>query len=153
MSENLRQGYLQRIDPPRSAGSPSRNHVHGPRLTLIPSENWHMSLAKWRSARYTDAPSLKVYGRLFAWIPVHKSAEPGSLVVRIDADQRARLIASAPDLYYLTPHFAGFPAVLVRLSRILSDTLKELLVLAWSCAHLKPGKRAARKQIATRGGM
>jgi hypothetical protein len=97
------------------------------------------------------APSLKVCGKLFAWIPVHKSAEPGSLVIRIDADQRARLIASAPDIYYLTPHFVNYPTVLVRLSRVRSDALKELLVLAWSFAHLKPGKRAARKQKATRG--
>jgi hypothetical protein len=98
------------------------------------------------------APSLKVCGKLFAWIPVHKSAEPGSLVVRIDADLRATLIASAPDLYYMTPHFVNYPTVLVRLSRIRTDALKELLGLASSIGHLKPVKRVDRKQKATRGG-
>jgi hypothetical protein len=100
------------------------------------------------------APSLKVRGKLLACISVHKSAEPGSLVVRIDADQRARLIASAPDVYYLTDHYVNYPTVLVRLSRIRLDALKDLLEIAWSFAHLKPdsGKRIARKQSAPRRG-
>ena len=98
------------------------------------------------------APSLKVCGKLFACIPVHKSAEPGSLVVRIDADQRAKLIESAPDVYYLTDHYVNYPIVLVRLSRIRIDALKDLLGIAWSFAHLEPhaDKRAARKQSAQR---
>lgn len=100
------------------------------------------------------APSLKVRGKLLACISVHKSAEPGSLVVRIDADHRANLIASAPDVYYLTDHYVNFPTVLVRLSRIRIDALKDLLGIAWSFAHLKPhsGKRTARKQSAPRRG-
>jgi hypothetical protein len=98
------------------------------------------------------APSLKVRGKLLACIAVHKSAEPGSLVVRIDANQRAKLIASASDVYYVTDHFVNYPTVLVRLSRIRIDALKELLGIAWSFAQLKPhgGKRAVRKQSAPR---
>jgi hypothetical protein len=100
------------------------------------------------------APSLKVRGKLLACISVHKSAEPGSLVVRIDADHRANLIASAPDVYYLTDHYVNYPTVLVRLARIRIDALKDLLGIAWSFAHLKPdsGKRTARKQSAPRRG-
>ena len=100
------------------------------------------------------APSLKVRGKLLACISVHKSAEPGSLVVRIDTDERAKLIASAPDVYYLTDHYVNYPTVLVRLSRIRIDALKDLLGIAWSFAHSKPhsGKRNARKQIAPRRG-
>lgn len=96
------------------------------------------------------APSLKVRGKLLACIAVHKSAEPGSLVVRIDANQRAKLIASASDVYYVTDHFVNYPTVLVRLSRIRFDALKDLLGIAWSFAHLKPhsGKHTARKQSA-----
>lgn len=100
------------------------------------------------------APSLKVRGKLLACISVHKSAEPGSLVVRIDSDHRAKLIASAPDVYYLTHHYVNYPTVLVRLSRIRIDALKDLLGIAWSFAHLKPriGKRPARKGSAARHG-
>jgi hypothetical protein len=76
------------------------------------------------------APSLKVRGKLLACIAVHKSAEPGSLVVRIDANQRAKLIASASDVYYVTDHYVNYPTVLVRLSRIQPDALRELLGIA-----------------------
>ena len=34
-------------------------------------------------------PALKVRGKLLACLAVHKSAEPGSLAVRMDFDQRA----------------------------------------------------------------
>ena len=100
------------------------------------------------------APSLKVRGKLLACISIHKSAEPGSLVVRIDANQRAKLIASSPDVYYVTDHYVNYPTVLVRLSRIQPDALKELLGIAWSYAHSKPhgGKRTARKKSAPRRG-
>jgi hypothetical protein len=100
------------------------------------------------------APSLKVRGKLLACIAVHNSAEAGSLVVRIDANQRAKLIASASDVYYVTDHFVNYPTVLVRLSRIQPGALKELLGIAWSYAHLKAhgGKRSARKQNGPRRG-
>jgi hypothetical protein len=60
-------------------------------------------------------------------IPVDKSAEPCSLAVRIDFDHRAELIAAAPDVYYLTDHYVNYPTVLLRLSRIELDALKDLL--------------------------
>jgi hypothetical protein len=62
------------------------------------------------------APSLKVRGKLLACIAVHKSAEPGSLVVRIDANQRAKLIASASDVYYVTDHYVNYPTARERTS-------------------------------------
>jgi hypothetical protein len=41
------------------------------------------------------------------------------------------LLASEPDVFFTTPHFDGFPAVLVRLERIPPDELEELIVEAW----------------------
>ena len=60
------------------------------------------------------SPALKVRGKLLTCIPVHKSAEPDSLAVRIDFDHRAELMAAAPDVYYLTDHYVNYPVVLVR---------------------------------------
>jgi len=42
--------------------------------------------------------ALKVQGKLLACVPSHRSAEPGSLVVRIDFDNRALLLAADPDV-------------------------------------------------------
>jgi hypothetical protein len=76
------------------------------------------------------APALKVRGKLLACVPTHRSAEPGSLVVRVGFDDRAELLAAAPDVYYLTDHYLGYSAVLVRLSRITPDVLRDLLGMA-----------------------
>jgi hypothetical protein len=41
------------------------------------------------------------------------------------------VIASDPDVFFTTPHFDGYPAVLVRLDRIALDDLDEVVVEAW----------------------
>jgi hypothetical protein len=89
-------------------------------------------------------PSLKVSGRLLACPAIHKSAEPNSLAVRIGFDERQALLASQPDVYYVTDHYINHPAVLVRLSRIRLDSLRDLLATAWRFASSK-GNRAAKR--------
>jgi len=41
------------------------------------------------------------------------------------------LLADDPEVYFTTPHFDGYPAVLVPLERIRLDDLQELVVEAW----------------------
>ena len=76
------------------------------------------------------APALKVRGKLLACVPTHRSAEPGSLVVRVGFDDRAELLAAAPDVYYVTDHYLNYTSVLVRLSRVTHDVLRDLLGMA-----------------------
>lgn len=73
------------------------------------------------------SPAFKVRGKFFACLASHKSAEPGTLVVRMDFEQRNELIAADPDVYYLKDHYVGYPCVLVRLSRIHADALRDIL--------------------------
>jgi len=47
------------------------------------------------------SPALKVRGKLLACVPAHRSAEPGSLAVRVGFEDRAELLAAAPDVYLL----------------------------------------------------
>ena len=77
------------------------------------------------------SPALKVRGQLLAAIAINKSAEPGSLMVRVDFAQRAELLAAAPDVYYVTDHYVKHPMVLVRLSAIDRNALCDLLERAW----------------------
>jgi hypothetical protein len=77
------------------------------------------------------APSLKLGGRLLACPALHSSAEPNSLMVRIDFDRRGELMKAEPDVYYLTNHYVNHPSVLVRLSRIDRTALRDLLDYAW----------------------
>jgi hypothetical protein len=54
------------------------------------------------------------------------------LGVRVsDEGVKFALIAAEPDRYFTTPHFDGYPAVLVRLERIDEHGLRELIVDAW----------------------
>jgi hypothetical protein len=76
------------------------------------------------------SPALKVRGKLLACVPAHRSAEPGSLVVRVGFDDRAELLAADPDVYYATDHYLNYTAVLVRLSRVTPDVLRDLLGMA-----------------------
>jgi hypothetical protein len=87
--------------------------------------------------------ALKVHGKLLACAPTHRSAEPDSLVVRVDFDDRAELLAAAPDVYYVTEHYVSFPSVLVRLSRVNSDVLRDLLGMAYK--FVTRSRSSARK--------
>src|ERR1019366_9537741 len=83
-------------------------------------------------------PALKLHGKLLACVPANRSAEPGSIAVRVDFDDRAELLATAPDMYYITDHYADYTAVLVRLSRITPDVLRDLLSMAHKFVSAKP---------------
>ena len=91
--------------------------------------------------------AFKLRGKLFAWMPVKKSVEPGTLAIRIDFDRRADLIAEAPEVYYLIDHYRDYPAVLIRLSRIDADALRDLLRGAWQfVSSTTKAKRTIRKK-------
>jgi len=96
-------------------------------------------------------PCLKFRGKLLTCIAINKSAEPNSLVVRISIDDRNEMIAADPDTYYITDHYVNYPSILVRLSRIRRDALKDLLLMSWkfvtaaaAVKRRKPPKRIRR---------
>jgi hypothetical protein len=70
-----------------------------------------------------------------------------SLVVRIPFEERGRLLGESPAIYYLTPHYDNYPAILVRLSAIGRTELRRVLEMAWR--HVAPkklhGEKARRK--------
>jgi hypothetical protein len=43
------------------------------------------------------------------------------------------LIADDPDVFFTTPHFDGYPAILVQLEKISVEDLDEVIVEAWLC--------------------
>ena len=90
------------------------------------------------------SPALKLSGRLIACLATHKSAEPGTLVVRTDFDQRDTLIAEDPDTYYVKEHYQTFPVVLVRLSRVNLDAMRDLLNAAHRVVSASQRKKNTR---------
>ena len=85
-------------------------------------------------------PALKVHGRMFVCIASHKSAEPDTLVVMMDFPDRDALLEDDASTYYLKEHYVGHPCILVRLSRVRPDALRDLVVGAHRYVSAK-GKR------------
>jgi hypothetical protein len=85
--------------------------------------------------------AFKAGGKLLACTAIHSSAEEGSLVVRIDSQLRAELLASEPEVYYLTPHYAPYSTVLVRIARIGQTALRKLLGTALLFVTSQPAAR------------
>ena len=48
-----------------------------------------------------------------------------------DLEMKDVLLASDPGVFFTTPHFNGYPAVLVRLSKIAPRKLKDVILEAW----------------------
>lgn len=91
-----------------------------------------MKLPNVEEATLHGAPSWKVGGKLLTCPAIHKSAEPNSLLVKIDPAERARLLSTAPDTYYLPDHYRNNPVVLVRLPKVDRKSLQALLKSAWA---------------------
>ncbi|MFI7429930.1 MmcQ/YjbR family DNA-binding protein [Micromonospora sp. NPDC049836] len=108
---------------------------------------------------YDDRPAWRVRDKIFVWErPLHApdraalgDAAPDGLILgaRVpDLGAKEALLADDPAVYFTTPHFDGYPAVLVRLDRIDVAELTELITEAW---YARAPKRlaAARRKAAT----
>jgi len=93
-------------------------------------------------------PTLKVRGKMFACMAANKSAEPNTLVVMMDFADRDALIEDDPGTYYLKDHYLNYPCVLVRLSRVHRDALRDLVIGAhrFVSAKARQKKRSTAKR-------
>ena len=102
-----------------------------------------------------DLRSWRVRDKLFVWErPLRRSdlralgddAPTGPILgARVEhLLAKDALIADDPDVFFTTPHFDGFPAVLVQLDRIPLDELEEMIVEAWLA---RAPKRLARQYV------
>jgi Uncharacterized protein conserved in bacteria len=104
-----------------------------------------------RESTVYGSPALKLKGKLLACMASHRSAEPESLVVCVSFEDRAALIAEAPEIYYVKEHYLNYESVLVRLSRASPDALRDLVGMAYKFVSGKAKKRSAAKKPASRG--
>ena len=102
-------------------------------------------------------PSYLVHGKMFCF---HRRARPDAvdpktgerledvLMFRVaDLDEKDLILADGRGIYFTTPHFNGYPAVLVRLGQIRTPALKALLVEAWLA---RAPKKLATEYLASR---
>jgi len=95
-------------------------------------------------------PSLKVAGKFLA-----RMKDADTLVLRCPLEEKELLMESAPEIYFETDHYKGWPAILVRLAKIDAGELRHRLALAWRMQAPRrlvaefektnePGKRARK---------
>jgi len=72
-------------------------------------------------------PALRVRKKLFARL----REDSETLVVFTDPLEREALIQGDPQTFYITPHYADYPAVLIDLARVDAEELRELLIESW----------------------
>lgn len=87
------------------------------------------------------SPSLKVKGKFLTRV-----REPGVLVLMCALEEKEFLMQNNPDVYFETDHYKGWPAVLIRLSKISDAELKHRLQVAWRM-------QAPQKLVAEFGGV
>jgi hypothetical protein len=67
--------------------------------------------------------AFKTGGKLLARL----KEDGDSLVVGTTFEERDEMLAADPETYYITDHYLKYPWVLVRLSRVSSDAMRDLL--------------------------
>src|SRR5512132_2203457 len=72
-------------------------------------------------------PAFRVKGKFLARL----KEDGGTLVVRIDQDDREAWMAADRETFFITDHYRGWPAMLVRLSSVDRGELRKLLEIAW----------------------
>ena len=93
------------------------------------------------ATKYDGSPLLRLRGCFLAGLATHASAERDTLIVRADPDDRQLLLEEAPETYYVTAYYEKHPVVLVRLSRIDREALRDLLSVSWRLTAAKAGRR------------
>jgi hypothetical protein len=89
----------------------------------------------------------------FAGEPVPRpDVEPNSIGISISFEDRDRLIASRPDVYYVTKHFAPYPAVLARFAKMTIEELRELLTMGWHYTMERQAPKKSSRVRAAGGG-
>lgn len=85
----------------------------------------------------------QVGGKGFVWVrPLSKkdrallgdAAPPDDVILAARVEHevaKQALLADDPSVFFTTPHFDGYPAILVRLDRVTADVLEEVVAEAW----------------------
>jgi hypothetical protein len=87
------------------------------------------SLPGTTEEQWYQTPAYKVAGKGF--LRLRTEAEGGLVVFVSDLGEKEALLSSGSDAYFTTPHYDGYPAVLVDLDKIDHDELRELITDSW----------------------
>jgi hypothetical protein len=76
-----------------------------------------------------QTPGYKVAGKGF--LRFRAEAEGGLVLFVLDLGEKEALLTSNPDAFFTTPHYDGWPIVLVNLDEVDDEELRELITDSW----------------------
>ena len=124
---------VARKPPARKRKAPARRTVdYGTFLTLA-----HELPAVEEGTCY-GTPAVRVAGKFLA-----RLREDGALAIRCSFEDRVLLMDSYPAAFYVTDHYADYPAVLIHLSKVRVDVLRTVVEKAWR--RVAPKRLAAQR--------
>ena len=88
-----------------------------------------MALPQVTEEHWYGTPGYKVAGKGF--LRLRTEAEGGLVVFVPDLGEKEALLEANPKAYYTTPHYDGYPAVLVNLAEADLTELSELITESW----------------------
>lgn len=96
-----------------------------------------LELPEVEVSTWYGTPALKVAGKGFCRLRMDEE----DIVLMVDMLEREALMQSEPDMFFITPHYQDWPAVLVRLATVDPEMLREQIIESWL--------RKAPKRVAT----
>ncbi|HET9772537.1 MAG TPA: MmcQ/YjbR family DNA-binding protein [Acidimicrobiia bacterium] len=98
-----------------------------------------LSLPEVIEKPWFNSPGFRVKDKSF--LRIRSEAEGGLVVFVADLEEKEMLLASDPAKFFTTPHYDGYPVVLVNLPAVGVDELTELIADSW---RVKAPKRVLR---------
>jgi hypothetical protein len=98
-----------------------------------------LSLPETIEKPWFGTPGFRVKDKGF--LRIRSEAEGGLVVFVADLGEKDALLASDPDKFFTTPHYDGYPAVLVDIAAVDEAELRELITDSW---RLKAPKRVLK---------
>lgn len=101
-----------------------------------------------RAGRFAFAVIVRDKPKDYAWVWLERVAprmarvaNPSVLALRVsNLSEKELKLKSNPEKFFTEPHYNGYPAVLLRLSKVRMPELRALLHEAWQCTVAKAAK-------------
>ena len=116
-------------------------------MTAEPIDSWDkavefaLSLPGTELSTSYGKPAVKVNGRAFLYVG---REEESSFGVAIDLDHVDLLKETDPDSFWQSPHYEGWPAILVRFDASDPDRVRDLIRRSYAWTAAKPRPRARK---------
>lgn len=121
-------------------------------VTYRQVEVFALTLPETTSSPSYDGPALRVNKKMLGRLRVEMADEYDELtgapydevlMLKVtDLGEKEELLASDPRAFFTVPHYDGYPAVLVRLSQISEEEVRELVMESWM--RIAPKRALAR---------